>query len=134
MAESQGEGRCMCSELVNAAWEDVFGRWHEAVVNLEEVWAKGAMLQFEAPVRAEMRVRINLNGLSLDGRVSKCTADFVGFLVEIEFAEGQTWSRELYEPDHYFDPRTLAADDALKRKNKRLLDECTKDLARTVVR
>jgi len=134
MAESRGESRCMCSELVNATWDDVFGRRHEAVVNLEEVWARGATLQFEAPVRAATRIRIDLSGLSFDGRVSKCAADFVGFLVEVEFAAGQTWSRELYEPNHFFDPRTLAASEALKKKNQRLLEECTKNLPHTIAR
>jgi len=130
MTGERGPARYMCSELVTAEWSNAFGRGQETVVNLEEIWSTGAALSFEKPVRAGAAVRIALKDVVFDGTVKKCSADFIGFLVELEFADGQRWSRELCEPDHLFDPRTLIPKSELQEKNHRLLEDIAKNLPR----
>jgi len=128
MANSRGQPRFLCSELVTAEWRSVFDHERTEVVNLEEIWESGATLQFTAPVRAETPIRIVCRDAEFLGRVSLCRADFIGYVVEIEFVEPRRWSRGQYLPEHFFDPASLLPQEELKEKNADLLEECTKDI------
>jgi hypothetical protein len=123
----------MCSDLIQARWTDAFGGQQQAVVNLEEIWPEGAVLQFEFPVRPGVRIEIDLGSARVAATVEECHADFVGHFAEISFTGDFRWSRELYEPDHLFDPQSLVKEEApLKDKNTRLLEEVLKILPRRV--
>lgn len=128
MAKKQDSVRCLCSELVTVRWQDAFGRRHEVVANLGEIWEEGAVLESEVPVRSDTLVRIESHAVELEGRVARCAADFMGYRIEVAFPEECRWSRERYEPQHFLDPRDLEKRDHLKRKNHRLLDECVRHL------
>ena len=132
MAGNDTRDRFLCSELVTARWEDVFGRKCEEVVNLEQIWRSGAELLFSRPVRAGTPLRFAAGRASFSGKVTRCTADFLGYLVELEFTAGCEWSRKEYEPEHFFDPRSLLPREELKQKNTRLLEDCAKRLPQPV--
>jgi hypothetical protein len=129
MFNNRGPSKCMCSELVKASWQDTFGRKRETVVNLEEVWTNGALLQLESPVRPDTPIEMSVKGINFSGTVKKCSADFIGFQVEMCFVDGQEWSRDLCEPDHFFDPQSLLPNPDIKAKNNRLLEDCAKSLS-----
>lgn len=103
----QKQERFLCSELVNVKWSDSRGCQQESVVNLEEIWRDGAVLQFEVPPDAGMPVSMTGSGPAFCGVVKSFTQDCGGYLVEVEFAEDCRWSREEYEPEHFFDPQRL---------------------------
>ena len=132
MADNRGQHRFLCSELVTVHWRDVFRRKREEVVNLEEIWASGATLQFSRPVREGALLRVTCRGAEFSGIVTRSTADFVGHIVEVEFEDGYEWSRQEYEPEHFFDPWSLLPEDELKQKNDQLLKDCVKDLPQWV--
>ena len=136
MKQSHGLARCLCSELVTVHWVNEFGHKREVVANLEEIWSSGARLQLPGPVRRDTELRIACRKVKFLGRVSTCSADFIGFFVDVQFEDGCEWSRELYEPDHFFDPRSLLPDNGqkqLKEKNAEQLAECCKDLDPSLV-
>ena len=126
-AKTHEGSRFLCSELVWARWTDPSGREREETVNLEEIWTSGATLGFETPISEATALRFEGKGKEYRGRVTGCRADFIGYLVEVEFAPDCQWTRELYEPDHFFDPQSLATDD-IDRKNNRLLKDCMRHL------
>ncbi len=126
----QNSNRCLCSELVEAVWVDAFGRRRKQVVNLGEIWEKGAVIESEAPIRAPSEVEIRCRGATFQGRVTRCTGDFVGYLVEVEFAPGVKWTRESYQPEHFFDPAAMkpAAQQKLAAKNHEMIEDCLRKL------
>lgn len=126
--DRRGEQRFLCSELVAVRWVSEFGSEREVVVNLEEVRPSGATLQSPGPIRPHTPLNIRTPKLELSGVVQTCRADFTGYLVEVNFDEGVRWSRELYEPEHLFDPRSLLPKDRLRLKNHELLAECCRAL------
>jgi len=123
MRRNREMGACLCSELVTARWMNAFGQRQETVVNLEEIWAEGATLQFEYPMRPGAEVEFLGGSSRFVGTVAESRSDFVGHFVEIRFADGYRWSRELYEPDHFFDPASLSPVEELRTKNNKLLEE-----------
>lgn len=132
MAVRQQSERCLCSELVEVVWTDAFGRRRRETVNLGEIWKNGAVLESESPIRQNSRVEIRCRGAVFSGEVSRCTADFVGYLIEVEFAPGVEWSRETYEPEHFFDPAAMkpaTARKGLAARNHEMLEKCFRRLA-----
>ena len=129
MPKMISEARHLCSELVTIQWISEFGRKREVVANLEEIWALGAQLQCPGPVRPDTRLHVTTPKVKFSGVVRSCAADFVGYFVEIDFEDGYQWSKEEYEPDHCFDPRSLLKREELKAKNNELLNECCKVLS-----
>ncbi len=132
MTRKHGKGTFLCSDLVSTRWTDTFGQPQEATVNLEEIWAEGAILQFEFPIRPGTHIAVQLGATHFEGSVVDSRADFVGQLVEVHFVPGQRWSRAIYEPQHLLDPQSLLPEDELKDKNSRLLEEVLKSLPRRV--
>lgn len=128
MANIRGKKHYLCSELVTAKWHDRFHHAREEIVNLGEIWECGALLETESPIRVETSLRFVGGGMELHGRVTGCSADFAGNMVEIEFEEGCRWSPELWEPEHLFDPRSLVKQQELDRKNERLLADIVRHL------
>jgi len=131
MALRQNSNRCLCSELVEVGWVDAFGRRRKQVANLGEIWQKGAVLESESPIRTGSEVQIRCRGAAFIGKVTRCSSDFVGYLLEVEFAPGVEWRRELYEPEHFFDPSRLnspAARHKLASKNCEMIDDCIRNL------
>lgn len=118
------EDSFLCSELVTLRWTSEFGGEREVVANLEEIRASGATLQCPGPIRPNTAIRIETPKMELAGAVRTCNADFIGYFVEVDFDGGIRWSREEYEPEHFFDPRSLIRPDTLKLKNNELLAEC----------
>ena len=132
MRRNRETGTCLCSELVTARWTDAFDQRQEAVVNLEEIWPEGAILQFEYPMRPGVGVEFLCGPTRFEGAVTESRSDFVGHFVEIQFADGCRWSRDLYEPDHFFDPKSLSAVEELRTKNNKLLDDVLRKIQNRV--
>jgi hypothetical protein len=132
MRRNRETSACLCSELVTALWTDAFGQRQEAVVNLEEIWPEGAILQFEYPMRPGVEVEFRSESHRFEGAVVESRSDFVGQFVEIQFADGCRWSREMYEPDHFFDPKSLSPVEELRTKNNKLLDDVLRKIRNRV--
>lgn len=133
MGRRQRQGAFMCSDMVTACWTDAFGQQQEAVVNLEEIWPEGAVLQFEYSMRAGAELEIQCGSSTwFDGTVIDSRSDFIGHFVEIRFADGSRWSRAKYEPEHLFDPASLSAVEELRGKNNKLLEEVVAKLRNRV--
>jgi hypothetical protein len=97
-----GELRYLCSQLVRLV---VGGR--EQWVNLEEIWAAGAMLDSEAAVDAGVSAEISTGDVRYPGRVIAAEPYEYGWRVEMAFSPGNRWSIERWRPEHAFDPETL---------------------------
>lgn len=126
---SSGKARFLCSELVTVRWVSEFGGNREVAANLEEIWEKGAQLQFPNPIRVHTQLRVTAGNAEFTGVVRSCVADFIGYFVEIDFAGGYFWSPDQYEPAHLFDPRSLGRRNDLDERNRRMLAECDKVLS-----
>ena len=98
------ERRYLCSELVflEAAESRV-------VVNLEEIWTTGAVIECETPVAAGLRFRLRAGSHMFWGAAVRVEPHEFGCRVEVEFSPMTPWKQEEYSPLHLFDPGTMGA-------------------------
>jgi len=94
--------RYLCSELVRLV-TDGRGQW----VNLEEIWAEGAVLACEEEVGPGAPARISTDEVSFEGAVTAVERDEFGWRVEIAFSADTPWSIERWRPEHALDPDSL---------------------------
>ena len=82
----------------------------ERAANLEEIWESGAVVDCEATPGKGDYAEIRAAGVLLAGRVVAVEESDVGDRIEIHFSPLTPWSKELFLPDHFFDPGTLAGE------------------------
>lgn len=87
--------RYLCSDLV--VLKSAAG---ESTVNLEEIWAAGAILDAEEAVAEGTSVVIRGGGHGFSGRVVRVDPHEFGWFVEIEFSPLTPWSAERFMPRH----------------------------------
>jgi hypothetical protein len=90
--------RYLCSHLVTLSWSG-----GERVVNLEEIWETGAVLECDEPVSAGVLAEIRCGNTFFAGRTTLSEAHDFGWRVEMEFSPMTPWSRERFLPDHLLD-------------------------------
>jgi hypothetical protein len=94
--------RYLCSHLVRLRVDDC-----EEWVNLEEIWAGGAVLECEEEVEGGALVRMLSEGGSFMGRVTGVKRTAIGWRVEVAFSPLTPWSIEKWVPEHAVDPASL---------------------------
>ncbi len=76
------------------------------VVNLEEIWATGALLECEDALPVHEGVEIRWDSVMLAGRVRAVEAHEFGFRVEVELSALTPWSPALGDVAHAVDVET----------------------------
>ncbi len=98
--------RYLCSDLVVLKTAS-----HEFTVNLEEIWAAGAIVDAEDALEqgAEMTIRGG-GGQEFSGRVVRVIQHEFGWFAEVEFAPLSPWSKERFLPLHLLELEPLELD------------------------
>lgn len=96
--------RYLCSELVEIEANGV-----RATVNLEEIWAGGAVMEAESPLEAGTHCRMRAGNRSYWCTVALVDLHTFGCRVQLEFSPMTQWKVEEYSPQHLLDPSTLGA-------------------------
>jgi hypothetical protein len=90
--------RCLCSHLVTLSWSG-----GERVVNLEEIWPGGAVLESDDAFPAGIHADIRCGEELFAGRITSVEEHEFGWRLEMEFSPLTPWSPERFEPDHMVD-------------------------------
>ena len=94
--------RYLCSHLVRLVTDD-----REQWVNLEEIWAAGAVLGCEEEVEEGTLVLILSDDQSFEAQVTAVKLDEPGWRLEVAFSPLTPWTAEKWLPEHAFDPAKL---------------------------
>jgi hypothetical protein len=116
MQERRSEPRLLCADLVEVHWQDKSGRARRAVANLEDISLSGACLQLENAIPLKSRVRISHGGGQFEGEIMYCVYREIGYFLGVKFDSDTRWSRKDFKPQHLFDPRRLADDQAAENE------------------
>jgi hypothetical protein len=76
-------------------------------VNLEEIWAAGAILDAEEAVAEGAPVVVRGGGNGFSGHVVRVRQHEFGWHLEVEFSPLTPWSLERFLPRHLVDPSAL---------------------------
>ena len=95
----------MCSQLVALRNNSI-----NAIVNLEEIWSNGAVLESEDPVEAGARVEIRCRTAFFAGRIVQVERHEFGWRFEVEFSPMTPWKPEEFQPEHLLDVSALGKD------------------------
>jgi len=87
--------RYMCSHLVRFRTNA-----KESVVNLEEIWATGAVVEAEEPVEKGSRAEIRTEGAFFAGDVTEVERHEFGWRIRLEFSPMTPWRPEEFRPGH----------------------------------
>ena len=90
--------RYLCSQLVTLR-----NKSGESVINLEEIWNSGAVLESEEPVEEGAWVEIRCETAFFAGRVVQVDRHEFGWRLEIEFSPMTPWKPEQFQPEHLLD-------------------------------
>jgi hypothetical protein len=103
-------GGVLCSEIVDLHLQSSALRERELKVNLEEIWATGALFQTEVRLPPSTSLWFSGGGFEFRGKViTQTSIKGIGYLVEMRFEPGCTWSLRKYRPKHFFNPMVLLA-------------------------
>src|SRR6185312_1680960 len=108
MDERRVEPRMMCADMVEVSWRDNAGKRRTAMALLEDIATSGACLQLETPVPNGAVVEWSSPNQEFKGTVRYCVYREIGYFVGVAFNSTSKWSQYAYEPQHLFDPRSLA--------------------------
>jgi hypothetical protein len=101
--------RYLCSQLVSL--KDRSGTpTGNSVVNLEEIWRSGAVLESEQALEDGSRVEIRCGTTFFAAVVTGVEKHEFGWRVEVEFSPMTPWNPEEFQPEHLLDPRLGLAD------------------------
>jgi hypothetical protein len=90
--------RYLCSQLVALR-----NNSKDSVVNLEEIWKTGAVLESEEPVEQGAQVEIRCDPAFFAGRIVRVEAHESGWRIEVEFSPMTLWNPERFQPEHALD-------------------------------
>ena len=90
--------RYLCSELVTLRIAA-----SASIVNLEEIWREGAILESEDAVEDGVGVEIQCSDVLFAGRVIQVEHHEFGWRVEVEFSAETLWDKERFQPQHMLD-------------------------------
>ena len=100
----------LCSEIVNLHLQAGAGRDLTLKANLEEIWPAGAILWTDVRIPQATFLWFLGGSFELRGQVSaQKLLRGLGYLVEMQFYPGCSWSEQKYRPKHLFNPLVLLA-------------------------
>lgn len=77
------------------------------IVNLEEIWTKGAVLESEEPVEEGAKVEIRCGAAFFAGSIVHVEGHEFGWRLEVEFSPLTPWKLEKFQPEHLLDVSKL---------------------------
>lgn len=95
--------RFLCSQLVGLT-QNCGDSPAESIVNLEEIWTNGAILESETAVKQGVEVELRCGAAFFAGRVMDAEPHEFGWRVEVEFSAATPWDPAAFRPDHLLDP------------------------------
>ena len=103
--------RFLCSQLVSLS-EHSTSEYSpetagERLVNLEEIWCGGAILEAETAVAPGALVELRCGGAVFRGRILEVQPHEFGWRFEVEFSPNTPWRPEEFRPDHLLDPSAV---------------------------
>ena len=103
--------RYLCSHLVALRNNSEESSVH-LVANLEEIWATGAVIESEQPVKEGTNMEMRCGSALFAARVVQAERHEFGWRLQVEFSPLTPWSLEQFEPKHLLhalelDPRDL---------------------------
>ena len=90
--------RFFCSQLV-ALRNNSIG----SIVNLEEIWENGAVLESEEPVEEGSKIEIRCGAAFFAGRIVQVERHEFGWRFEVAFSPMTPWNPEKFQPEHLLD-------------------------------
>ena len=95
-------GRYLCSDLAALRIDSA-----ESIVNLEEIWRDGAVLESDTPVAEGARCELRCEAAFFAGTVLRVEPHEFGWRAEIEFSPMTPWFPEKFRPKHMLDVSEL---------------------------
>ena len=95
--------RYLCSQLVALRCGEF-----ETIVNLEEIWESGAVVECEDAPPLASYAELHCGGVTLFGSLKSVDQHAFGWRAEIEFSPLTPWTPERFYPAHLFDPSQMA--------------------------
>jgi hypothetical protein len=90
--------RYQCSHLVALRSNSA-----ESVVNLEEIWKSGAVLESEDPVEEGARVEIRSETAFFAAQIVQVERHDFGWRFEVQFSPMTPWNPQRFQPEHLLD-------------------------------
>jgi hypothetical protein len=87
--------RYMCSHLVSFR-----SGARECVMNLEEIWETGALLESDEPVQAGIRAEMRSETAFFAGDIVEVEEHEFGWRLRMEFSPMTPWRPEVFRPGH----------------------------------
>ena len=87
--------RYLCSDLVTLRLSAA-----DFVVNLEEIWRNGAVVESEVEVQEGAAVEIRAGAVLFAGRIVHVESHEFGWRLEVTFSPLTPWNLETYQPRH----------------------------------
>jgi hypothetical protein len=110
MGRKHSRGGMLCSEILDLHLQSKSGKEHEVKVNLEEIWASGAVFLTDEPIRPFTSLWFAGAGCEFRGQaVSQTLSRGLGYFIEMQFDPGCAWSERDYRPKHHFNPLVALA-------------------------
>jgi hypothetical protein len=73
------------------------------IVNLEEIWTSGAVLESQEPAQEGARVEIRCGTAFFAGTIVHVERHEFGWRVEMEFSPMTPWNAKQFQPEHLLD-------------------------------
>ena len=105
LADFMNQKRFFCSHLVALRNKSL-----EYIVNLEEIWRDGAVLESEEPVEEGSKIEIRCGAAFFAGRIVQVERHEVGWRFQVEFSPMTPWKPEEFQPEHLLDVTELGKD------------------------
>ncbi|HTA46212.1 MAG TPA: hypothetical protein VK789_27395 [Bryobacteraceae bacterium] len=87
--------RYLCSELISLRINAI-----DAMVNLEEIWDRGAVFEAEKPIPEGARVEMRTAQALFAGKIIRVEQHEFGWRFEVEFSPLTPWSADQFLPRH----------------------------------
>jgi hypothetical protein len=92
----------LCSQLVSLNTSSGTGA-RDSVVNLEEIWDCGAILESEQAVDEGALIEIRCEQTFFSGKAVKVEKHEYGWRVEVKFSPMTPWKPDEFQPAHLFE-------------------------------
>lgn len=99
------ETRVLCSELLAIRWQNG-AETLEVIGILEEIWPTGAVMSLEGEFAFREAVLVT-PAKEFRGRVVATWHDQTGYFVELRFRPSDSWSMDVFTPEHALDLSTI---------------------------
>ena len=90
----------MCAEMLSLSCSDQQGSKLETTAVLEDLSPGGSCPSSNVPLTVGRKVDLSAEVCRAEGEVRYCELGEYGYLVGVQFADGQEWSREDWRPQH----------------------------------